>query len=1273
LRDKYVEDLIKEVIGPRNGSEEIIVGADPYTEYVTGVIIPLKCKKTEKSPDSEIIVPEGDDSESDEGISQVDISPTLPSELDPRMKPKSFGISFLLKGENPVLKVCVTWGRYKKEIIIPEKNDSTEKSVFTGTKVSKGSWKRQPFKKIVNLSLSNAGPDEEIVYSESDGKIILNIRKIRIDNNLHVILSLINDLNIEECSGDKIVEAAIYQPSLRVILSKGCHLESIESIKNDKLDFIYRENPVLARGHMCSAIWKDVDYQNLFETGIMWPDGNYFSDCQEFIECDVRSEFVSLYPSPAPVFDWDDSISAVAPEFSALNLSEMWGNDMIDSYLLPLTKAYEQWIIDNEKSQNSFSDKERELVTKLIQHQRMSLERLNSGIQYIKDNEDALLSFCFANKVIWLQNLWKKREKYNYSKEDFRWRPFQLAFFLMNLESLSSQNSKYRDYLDLLWIPTGGGKTEAYLAMMAYVIALRRRNAKKHISDKEIDNTGAGTAIITRYTLRLLTVQQFRRTLIMITAAEYLRVLNIGGSIGWRPKKCAISDNWLYGSVRFSVGMWVGGSVSPNHLRGDHSAIKALRECVSEGEPAQIIKCPVCGTWLAVPRAGLSEGSNTLYVIVRSKLTVDDMKKHAISSIQYPDNIKSIDFIDRGHLPNHLTLSLKLESNRKIDERELDDQISKIAETLGIEVVSFRPSRPGYFPSYSEPGRRSDSPVDFEIFCPNPECDLNNGVFHKEGVPLNIPGSEGEQLPEGLFAKENSMPFLPGSRIPIPAYTVDEQIYHRCPTVIVSTADKIARLAFEPRAASIFGNITNYNAIYGYYRENLLPKNSTITASSGQYSVNVRSFHPPEMIVQDELHLMDGPLGSMFGLYECIVDGLIHESGGNPKYIASSATVNKAENQVESLFKRPLFQFPAYGLTFKDSFFVRMPDWSTGWDESRPGRIYMGIYAPGRGPLTPIIRLWSRILNTGEENRSEKDIINFWTLVGYFNSLRELGGNRALYREDIIERLSNISKISPRNLDAERVVELSSRIDSTDIPQILEELEQGQSRLINENPDAIFTTSMFGTGVDIPHLSLMVVNGQPKTTSQYIQATGRVGRSHGALVITFYKAGRPRDLSHYEIFTGYHHRINLEVEPASVSPFSDGCMAKAAGPGIVSFLRNMHKSKVMWFNESGHNIGNSMARNDFEEFINYCLNNRGVNDADVINKFQSQFDRWLQISQLLEINQNLVYNEYTPYKTAEKNVVLGDPAHERVPGLKTVYKNAPQSLRDIEETTAFEV
>jgi hypothetical protein len=255
-------------------------------------------------------------------------------------------------------------------------------------------------------------------------------------------------------------------------------------------------------------------------------------------------------------------------------------------------------------------------------------------------------------------------------------------------------------------------------------------------------------------------------------------------------------------------------------------------------------------------------------------------------------------------------------------------------------------------------------------------------------------------------------------------------------------------------------------------------------------------------------------------------------------------------------------------------------------------------------------------------------------------------------------------------LDAEKVVELSSRINSTDIPQLLEELEQGKNRTINENPDAIFTTSMFGTGVDIPHLSLMVVNGQPKTTSQYIQATGRVGRDHGALVVTFYKAGRARDLSHYEIFTGYHHRINIEVEPASVSPFSDGCLEKAAGPAIVSFLRNMPDPSSRWFAESGHTIQNEESLKDFEIFLRTCL----PSDVSkkVIQCFRSQYDRWLGISQKLGFTESLVYNEYTLYRPPEKNVILGDPAHEKV-GLCVVYKNAPQSLREIEETTAFEV
>jgi hypothetical protein len=1023
---------------------------------------------------------------------------------------------------------------------------------------------------------------------------------------------------------------------------------------------------------MCSAIWKKIDYNEQFTIQKQWPDGYFFEDCRPFFNCHVRSEFIPLYPNASPNLTWDKSSYRSEPELSSFKLSEMWDDDEIDSYLSPFTEAYDLWIKNNELQLGEVAGRNNELVKKLIQQQRSSLYRLKSGIECLKKNKEALLSFCFANKTIWLQNTWKNNKKSNETTIDFRWRPFQLGFFLMNIESLYSKDSEYRNHLDLLWVPTGGGKTEAYLAMMAFVIALRRMKARNNATNQDIDSTGAGTAIITRYTLRLLTIQQFRRTLLMITAAEYLRVFNFNGIRGWRPEKCSLSDNWLYGSTRFSAGMWVGGGVSPNHLRGDYGAIKALKEGVSDGEPAQIVKCPVCGEWLTVPLSGLPVGTNKLHIIAKSTRSIKDLQEQAKTYV-FPDPLKSIDFINVGLLPDYLTLSLILESNQKVDEKEIDYLVLGIEKSFGVNVQSFRPSRPGYFPSPSEPGRKNDSPADFEIFCTNPDCDLNNQVDHKEGVPLDIFHND-EVFPDGQFLKNNQMPFLPCSRIPIPAYTVDEQIYHRCPTVIVSTADKIARLAFEPRAAAIFGNVTGYNAFYGYYRKDLFPEQILRTPTKEQYCASINPLSPPEMIVQDELHLMDGPLGSMFGLYESVVDGLIHESGGKPKYIASSATVNQAENQIKHLFNRPLFQFPAYDLTFRDSFFVKMPEMSAGWDENKPGRVYMGVYAPGMGPLTPIIRMWARLLKTGYDNRSEKDIVNFWTLVGYFNSVRELGGNRALYREDIIEWLDHISENTPRNIDAEKVVELSSRMNSTDIPQMLEELEMGgKKENVEDNPDAIFTTSMFGTGVDIPHLSLMVVNGQPKTTSQYIQATGRVGRKHGALVTTFYKAGRPRDLSHYEIFAGYHHRINLEVEPASVSPFSEGCMATAAGPAIVSFLRNMPEPFVEWFTKSGDHIQDMKAIYDFEVFIKNCLVDRSEKADQIIDYFRSQFDHWLDISQkITQQEKNLVYHEYGQYKI-EKNVVLGDPAHERDQDLKTVYKNAPQSLREIEETTAFEV
>ncbi len=1237
MREKLIEEMIKEVYGPRNGSEEEIDG-DPSKEYLTGVIISRNCRmKTDATPDSESIISVGKNFQAEDDNSDDDppaFPAFVPSDIDPRNRPSSFGISFALKKVEQSFKICVTWGTYSQ-----------------GETGKRKTWKRTPhhFKSQIEID-----KNEKIVsiYEGNDGKILLYIRKISDGEYNHIILNIVNNLTSEECNGKKLTEKSIFQPSIRIKVLNGIQPLFPEQNK-DVLRFLYRNRPAYARGYFCSAIWKDIDYSDYIDKKILWPDGQHFRDeCLEFFSSDVRSEFVPLYPDPTPSFEWNKNFGE-PPELSAFKLSEMWKED-VDSLLSPLADAYEKWVEENE---NVIKNDKEVPPSDLIKNQKLLLKRLREGIKIIKDNEQVRLSFCFANRVIWLQNKWKK------TGEDFIWRPFQLAFIIIVLRSLTQENSDFRDYIDLLWVPTGGGKTETYLALMAFIIALRRTK----MTSTE-DKTGYGVAVITRYTLRLLTVQQFRRTLRMVTAAEYLRVLNTDYGRGWRPKKCKINKDLIFGSLRFSIGLWVGGSVSPNFLRKPEvGAIDAIRKKSVESDPAQVIRCPVCGTYLSVPESGLPIGEK-LFLLIQSDKEPEEIKNKIFSSNEVSQKLKDIS-IKKDHT-EYMTLILT-PKNIKLREDDIDKLWQKISDIVPIKLLSLRASRPGYFGCRKEPGRKRDLPRDFEIYCPNPDCELNNGVHYTEGVPLNSEPLEPEKFLGGLVERHSEFPFS-GHKIPIPAYTVDEQIYHRCPSIIVSTADKIARLAFEPRAASIFGNVNRYNSFYGYYRDELLPVDKTVKASDDKNSIQIKPFLPPDLIVQDELHLMEGPLGSMFGLYENAVEALMKTAGNMPKYIASTATIKDASVQVERLFARKLFQFPPYGIKIEDTFFFSYPPRKDSWDEETPGRLYLGICTPGMAPLTPMIRIWSTLLKTGNDFKNSTNIKYFWTVVGYFNAIRELGGAEALYREDIIERLKQISSGNSRIIDPVKVVELSSRINSTDISDILDNLENGERKELSENPDAIFTTSMFGTGVDIPHLSLMVVDGQPKTTTQYIQATGRVGRKHGGLIITFLRASRPRDLSHYEMFASYHQRIYSEVEPSSVSPFSVGTMAKGSGPVLVSFLRNKFKSNVNWYGEDGKVILNNNADKDITEFIEF-LSNRNAQRTynDFKTYFKSQADKWKNLAHELS-NQDLIFVEYTTIKEPSKNVVLGDPHHERL-RIKVVFRNAPQSLRDVEETTGFGV
>jgi len=266
----------------------------------------------------------------------------------------------------------------------------------------------------------------------------------------------------------------------------------------------------------------------------------------------------------------------------------------------------------------------------------------------------------------------------------------------------------------------------------------------------------------------------------------------------------------------------------------------------------------------------------------------------------------------------------------------------------------------------------------------------------------------------------------------------------------------------------------------------------------------------------------------------------------------------------------------------------------------------------------------------------------------------------------------------------DKKVELSSRISSTEVPLLLDEIEMDGKRENNKTPEinALLTTSMFGTGVDVSHLSLMIVSGQPKTTGSYIQATGRIGRDHGGLVVTFLKGGKPRDLNHYETFPAYHHRLHLGIEPVSVSPFSEGAVIKGLGACLISFLRNSSNLKVKWTGkEDGLKILENGANDDINYFINFLEKRMKYiydkNEEDIIwksmNYLRNKADSWKNMARKAnENNEKLLFYEYIhPKAKAEfHNVILGDAIHENRE-VDILFKNVPSSLRDIENTIGF--
>jgi hypothetical protein len=1317
MREKLVAELVKDVLGPRGGIYEVL-RASPLNEYITGVLAPVTERPVLLDIDSSAELPTDDVGTYEEGAEESDVfaPPLFYPALDPKRRPSTFGLSFVVESEDvPKAAVCLTWARY----------------VFSKDESGKPLWRRQPRSAIFHIDLDKSkvlwiDGNGRQVKSRDEAEISFHVVTRKLAEKRYLVnLYFVNRIKPPE-GEEPNAEHHIFQPQIRVVLEEGARLvprtrRSISSEEELELEFLYRKRPVLARGHLCSAVWRDVDPENAApgikldfpecrnEPPFAWVDGALLPEEQRkrFSPPDVRTEFVPVYSVPFPDLRWPDEYG-VAPELNAAVLAETWNPESLRKALMPLCEGYQRWIEAMEQQADRLSEEERKVAQKLIERCRAVLKRISRGIDILCSDSDARLAFCFANKAIDLQWKWQRNT-------DFMWRPFQLAFILLCIESIVDPESEDRDVCDLLWVPTGAGKTEAYLALIAFTIAMRRRKARRRAKG---DRTGAGVTVIMRYTLRLLTIQQFRRALSLIAACEYLRVYNLmgRGPVGWRPSSCEIKEDFIWGSTPFSIGLWVGGGLSPNRLWDTpmrnfvlRGALSILKGEPGEGEPAQVLNCPACGAILAVPDMGLRPSEHTIHFVVYREdgESLANALQNIINREYGGVRVTGAHVFDHAS-PNYHTLTLKIKTSAPLMPHALDDFWRTMKEHLEkeckcrVELASARASRPGYFiRHYVSTREKKTIEYDFEIFCPNPDCPLRvpwvggapaGWVCERE--PSLTTSPDGFQIPmfmDGNRLIEVQGPFMHGmerqvsryvsDRIPIPAMTVDEQVCRRLPTVIVATVDKFARPPFEPFAGAIFGNVEYHHCLFGYYRlyqpacQHVDKSGHPVPAGTRKRPNYVQLKYkpdPPELIIQDELHLIEGPLGSLVGIYETAIDYLCSENGIKPKYIASTATIRRAEEQVRAIFLRGLRMFPPHGLDAGDRFFVRESEMHA-LEDRPPGRLYMGICAPGRGPLTPLVRIFARLLQTVWQLKDYPDVDRFWTLTGYFNAIRELAGARALYRQDIPQRINEISGGYPRPLREEGSVELSSRTPSTDLPAIIDLL----NRSYPHAPDVLFTTSMFGTGVDIPRIGLMVVDGQPKTTSAYIQSTGRVGRSKGALVVTFFRATRPRDLSHYEFFIGYHRQLHRFVEPPTVYPFSTGVLDRALGAVMVFLLRNMRKTSIPWHKDDSAPLMRTVQSTApeistilkvIEERASGQPPHRIPLEMDVKQYAKSELERW----QLMAArHSDLRYVEYAIATKPSHPVVLGDFQHQHA-GLGVVYENVPNSLRDIEETTGFQ-
>ena len=633
------------------------------------------------------------------------------------------------------------------------------------------------------------------------------------------------------------------------------------------------------------------------------------------------------------------------------------------------------------------------------------------------------------------------------------------------------------------------------------------------------------------------------------------------------------------------------------------------------------------------------------------------------------------------------TLICALELERQKDAKLLGDWPFEIGLWVGRAATPNHMGRKGDNDRESARARtiaylnddRKPSPIPLE------ECPWCGEKFKQLSFKL-LPGPD-EPTDLRIRCLNRSCDFGRGLSLPILA--VDDPIYRRLPCFIIATVDKFAGLPWVGQVGAFFGQVSRYDARAGFF--------GPCDSAQGMAIPGGRLL-PPDLIVQDELHLISGPLGTMVGLYETALEALsLRQVDGvevKPKIIASTATVRRADGQIRALFNRRTVDiFPPPGPDRRDSFFAR-----TLAVSDSPAREYAGIAAQGRSPKVVMLRVYMALLGAsqkyfdrlkvkGQENPADP----YMTLVGYYNALRELGGARRLIEDEVRNRLVDYSSrkrrgeaeglFADRRIDYEPV-ELTSRESTARVSEAKRRLALTFG--VDKAVHVAIATNMISVGLDITRLGLMVVFGQPKTSAEYIQATSRVGRDEKrpGLVVTIYNVHKPRDRSHYERFEIYHETFYRSVEVTSVTPFSPRALDKGLAATMVGLAR--HGLPPMTPPRGAAQILAERTRLDFvvDRLAERALGHSTLppEEADVLRQRVRErtldlLDEWSK--EAMELAKVGVGLQYNPTETGGAQPLLRDflsaDLKNLPPGHRRMKFRANRSLRDVEPSVAVQV